>query len=891
MASDELPESWKLAIIIPILKAKKTPHDLENYRPIALTSCVGKLFERCVYNRLLWYIDNHLSLNLNNCFAFRKNISSEDCVAHIAREAKLAQTLHQHLLFASIDIENAYPSTQHLLILDQLTCPAVGINENSSRCLKYIARFLQNNKIRVSCNGHLSPIIPLGTRGLPQGAILSPLLFNIALTGVNLNRNDEKCFVQVLSYADDIIVLMRDSGRKPPPLEKLENTCQQIIYSLHDKGFSVARHKMAIMHLVSQKVKNPRCHMETEQQQQQQSSSDSESESDSANETYNIRLKIPPPHTTFPNTHAPRPSTSDSDDDFIYLHTKKSHILLGIHLDEGLKFDVHLNNIKHQTRTWLNFIKHLCGPPFNTRPHILLNIYKSAVRPRIEFGSVAHSLIASKKTLEKLEVVQNNFLRTCISACPTTPIAHLQNEAGIEPISIRRKGRAIKHVAKLLAMRSAHPSYETVRYQHTTISTLHKINVLLHDWLIQSYLRNPQATLSEFNINPLLIESWPSVISTFCSDSDYKNGSMVPWHLNLHIFIDTILAQDYHRGENISNTQIIMRFTEFVLEKYFNCHFFYTDGSRMIVTSPQSDHERVSVTYAIYDAENKETVTIQQLTEHHTVFTAELSAIYHALVHIYKTKRFKDNTKRICIATDSLSACQLLQQPYASIISSTTSASKTNKQLPYAINMLHAKIMRERNLEIFIIWIPAHVGIYGNEMADKLANDGHSSVTEYDSDSADPLKLHLKSIPYPDINTFLRSKQRTLSVMAWKHFAEERRHRKTDPQLLVIFKNKFERLVAFDQMPKYKQKILARLRMEHTSLVTTIIYDPNNEDIKKCPKCKNDEFTVFHMLEKCQSTVEPRQRMNISIRKLFMTETEGNHIIQFLTETEQLEDI
>ena len=45
------PSDWKLAIVIPVYnKGDRT--DMSNYRPISLLSCIGKVFERCVFKHL-----------------------------------------------------------------------------------------------------------------------------------------------------------------------------------------------------------------------------------------------------------------------------------------------------------------------------------------------------------------------------------------------------------------------------------------------------------------------------------------------------------------------------------------------------------------------------------------------------------------------------------------------------------------------------------------------------------------------------------------------------------------------------------------------------------------------------------------------------------------------
>ena len=47
-ATGTLPQTWREATMIPILKKGKDPKQAASYRPISLTSCVGKTMERVV---------------------------------------------------------------------------------------------------------------------------------------------------------------------------------------------------------------------------------------------------------------------------------------------------------------------------------------------------------------------------------------------------------------------------------------------------------------------------------------------------------------------------------------------------------------------------------------------------------------------------------------------------------------------------------------------------------------------------------------------------------------------------------------------------------------------------------------------------------------------------
>ena len=52
LRSSECPQWWRDAIIIPLLKAAKSPSELASYRPVSLTSCVAKVLERMIAERL-----------------------------------------------------------------------------------------------------------------------------------------------------------------------------------------------------------------------------------------------------------------------------------------------------------------------------------------------------------------------------------------------------------------------------------------------------------------------------------------------------------------------------------------------------------------------------------------------------------------------------------------------------------------------------------------------------------------------------------------------------------------------------------------------------------------------------------------------------------------------
>lgn len=60
----KLPTGWKEAVIIPIRKPGKDPSSPMTYRPVALTSNMGKIMERIVTERLAFYVESKGILSL-----------------------------------------------------------------------------------------------------------------------------------------------------------------------------------------------------------------------------------------------------------------------------------------------------------------------------------------------------------------------------------------------------------------------------------------------------------------------------------------------------------------------------------------------------------------------------------------------------------------------------------------------------------------------------------------------------------------------------------------------------------------------------------------------------------------------------------------------------------
>ena len=76
------PKIWRLATILPLPKAGKPASNLNSFRPISLTSCVSKLFDRMLAERL-YHLEETNGLFNHKQAGFTKGRGCEDQINRI----------------------------------------------------------------------------------------------------------------------------------------------------------------------------------------------------------------------------------------------------------------------------------------------------------------------------------------------------------------------------------------------------------------------------------------------------------------------------------------------------------------------------------------------------------------------------------------------------------------------------------------------------------------------------------------------------------------------------------------------------------------------------------------------------------------------------------------
>ena len=145
-STGQIPQIWRNAVIIPLLKAKKPASQLSLYRPIALTSCVVKLFERMIANRLTIMAERNGWFHQYQA-GFRKGRNCSDQILRIVQKIDDGFQQKKKSVIALLDLSKAYDMVwQQKLII---TMKETGVPQ---QFLQWISNFLQNRQAKVRLN-------------------------------------------------------------------------------------------------------------------------------------------------------------------------------------------------------------------------------------------------------------------------------------------------------------------------------------------------------------------------------------------------------------------------------------------------------------------------------------------------------------------------------------------------------------------------------------------------------------------------------------------------------------------------------------------------------------------------------------------------------------------
>ena len=183
---------------------------MSNYRPISLLSNIEKFFEKLMHSRLIEFLEEKQILYYRQ-FGFRKDFSTNHAILTLLESIQKAQDNGQLACEIFLDLEKAFDTVSHDILLEILNHYGIRGIEND-----WFRSYLSGRTQFVSINGFNSDYKTV-KYGVPHGSVVGPLLFLIFINDLNIAIKNSETF----HFADDTCLLnIKDSVKK---INKIDN--------------------------------------------------------------------------------------------------------------------------------------------------------------------------------------------------------------------------------------------------------------------------------------------------------------------------------------------------------------------------------------------------------------------------------------------------------------------------------------------------------------------------------------------------------------------------------------------------------------------------------------------------------------------------------------------
>ena len=347
-----IPTAWKVATLRMLLKPDKLPSLTTSYRPISLISSIMKLFERVIEQRLRSHLE-HIGFINKHQSGFRRAKSTDDHLFRLSQSIMESFNRGEHVVAAFLDVEKAFDNVWQNGLrykIFQLDLP--------TKMTRWLSDFLVGRLIQVNVNNFFSNQIN-PKAGVPQGSVLSPLLFLIYVNDLPAPHHNQNSLSQ---FADDTAqwafsLNVRFAAKLlQQDLLKLAMWCAKWRIKLNPEKTKVIIFSRSI--LARKTELNLKLYGET--------------------------LKI-------------------------YPQVK----FLGITFDSQLKFKKHFEDILDRCNTQYHRLRLLANQKWGPSPSTLIQIYKQCIRPIFEYGALS-TITTSDNIISKIQRLQNKFIRLAL---------------------------------------------------------------------------------------------------------------------------------------------------------------------------------------------------------------------------------------------------------------------------------------------------------------------------------------------------------------------------------------------------------------------------------------------------------------------------------------------
>ncbi|MEL6986791.1 MAG: reverse transcriptase domain-containing protein [Bacteroidota bacterium] len=453
---------------------------------------------------------------------------------------------------------------------------------------------------------------------------------------------------------------------------------------------------------------------------------------------------------------------------------------LGVVFDNRLTWVPHFKQLKVKCLKALDILKVLSHTTWGADRSQLLRLYKALVFSKLTYGCEIYTS-ATERRLKTLNSIHHAGIRLSSGAFKSSPVESLLIDAGEISLDL--------HYQTLLA-RSWH------RFQRIPNSLAYKT---IKDRTYFPYYENHPKKPHPFSYRvELLSRKYNIPLQKIIPK---KFSVIPPWTLPV---VEPCFCFKQAKKE-MSDVEIKSLFLDHS-QQHDNCIPVFTDGTK----------SEAGVGFGVVFPGLERS---GRLPNNSSIFTAELSAILRALKEIL----IQDPNEYI-IYCDSKSVLQSLNH--------------FNPAHPLILDILEWLIVaKRRGHNIEFCWVPAHVGIAGNERADQVAK---SSIIDNIARNC--------PLPFRDIYPVIRNHINIAWQQYWDSLTD------SNKKLREITSSISPWTYCF--LPRRWETALCRLRIGHTRLTHGFLMENGHQPY--CDDCIVP-LSVKHFLTECPSFIEERE--------------------------------
>ena len=484
---------------------------------------------------------------------------------------------------------------------------------------------------------------------------------------------------------------------------------------------------------------------------------------------------------------------------------------LGLIFDRKLTWSQHINFLKDKVKKSLDILKVVSSFNWGADKKSLLRLFNALCRAKLDYGCQIYSS-ACKSELKKLDVINNMGLRICSGAFRTSPVESIYVDTEQLPLNLRREELGLRYINRL--KNSSNPTKYVLAESNLNKFNSHNaskpLQVRIHEEVKNDALKGQKIMKIEYPVIPAWMIKEPSICPKLINKKSLPEAEIKA----------QFLAHDEIHKDTIK---------------------IFTDGSKT------EDGVGIAVV-------NNNESRVARLSNNASIFTAELTAILKSLEYVDKTKG-----RNFTIYSDCFSALLTIRQynPSHPIVQ------KIQGWLCW---------LASRYKSVQFCWVPAHVGVRGNELADEEAK----FASTLDS-------IDYRYIPHVDMKWPIRLYIKKKWQERWNDFSEKNLKYKKIRPLVDSWSSSFQRNRGFETR-------LSRLRIGHTYITHKFILQGDEPPI--CDICSTP-LTVEHILVKCNKYIEKRRlhRIPNEIEEVLNDDADVDSIMAFLKDIEMFYDI